>query len=36
MVKFTAGLVLGLFVGIFLIRSYPQALSAWLAWLPFG
>ncbi len=36
MVKFAAGLILGLGLGILLVESYPQLLGEWLAWLPFG
>jgi len=35
MVKFAAGLILGLGLGILLVESYPQLLGEWLAWLAF-
>jgi len=36
MVKFIAGLVLGTLLGMFLVHSFPTALSEWFAWLPLG
>jgi len=33
MVKFAAGLVLGVLLGIFLVRFFPMALAEWFAWL---
>jgi len=36
MVKFAVGLVLGLFLGMFLVHSFPTAMSEWFAWLPLG
>ena len=36
MVKLAVGFVAGLFLGMFLVHSFPTVMSDWLAWLPLG